>query len=109
MSYSIVILVLSFSYLGTAIPGKIIGALHRQHIHLMKYMSGLVYHRFSYETAEVTYDVPFLFVYKLIFIFRSNESPFCPFLHKERREVNVLENHSPSGRDSFVLGKVPYL
>lgn len=98
MSYSIVILVLSFSYLGTAVPGKIIGALHRQHIHLMKYMSGLVYHRFSYETAEVTYDVPFLFVYKLIFIFRSNESPFCPFLHKERREVNVLENHSPSGR-----------
>lgn len=93
----IVILVLSFSNLEPAVHWQIIGALYRQHIHIMNNMSRLVYHRFLYETAEVTYDVPFLFVYKLIFIFRSNESPFCPFLHKKRREVNVLENPSPSG------------
>lgn len=97
MSY-IVTLVQSFSYLESAVHQKTIGTLYRQHIHTMNNMSRLVYPSFLYETAEVTYDVPFLFIYKFIFIFRSSESPFCPFLQKERREVNVLENPSPSGR-----------
>lgn len=82
--------VLSFSYLESAFHLK-----SWYHVYIVHKMSRLIYDRFLYETAAMTYEAHFFILYELIFIFRSNESPFCPLLQEERREVNVLENPSP--------------
>lgn len=43
----------------------------------------------------MTCSAQFLILYKLICIFRSDESQFSPLLHQELRDIDVLETLRP--------------